>query len=207
MQLKQPFLKLPIRFDAEALAAEVRALPASAWSVAPFRHRRQRSGSAWVTPLGEDKRRHWRARWLARESLLSVRLCPANHDRAWGGVWGRSRFMGLAPGREVPPHIDIHYYWRTHLRIHIPVITNPGVPFSCGAETVHMAAGECWIFDSFRPHNVQNKGDEQRIHLVLDTVGGGLLPELISPLPRRVRSSRDWSHRALRPAGTFNSRG
>ncbi|MEO7365574.1 MAG: sulfotransferase, partial [Sphingomicrobium sp.] len=97
-----------------------------------------------------------------------------------GGVWGRSRFMGLAPGREVPPHIDINYYWRTHLRIHIPVITNPGVLFTCGDETVHMAAGECWVFDSFLRHDVQNKGEAQRIHLVLDTVGGGILPELMN---------------------------
>ena len=31
MQLDRPFLKLPIRFDADALEREVRALPASAW--------------------------------------------------------------------------------------------------------------------------------------------------------------------------------
>ena len=79
----------------------------------------------------------------------------------------------------MPQHIDINYYWRTHLRIHIPVITNPEVLFTCGDETVHMAPGECWIFDSFRWHDVQNKGSEQRIHLVLDTIGGGLLPQLM----------------------------
>ena len=96
-----------------------------------------------------------------------------------GCVWGRSRLMGLAPGRDVPPHVDSHYYWRTHHRIHIPVITNPGVSFTCGAETVHMAEGECWMFDNFRWHNVQNKGTEQRVHLVLDTVGGERLYELV----------------------------
>ena len=42
-----------------------------------------------------------------------------------------------------------------------------------------MAAGDCWVFDSFRLHNVQNAGDEQRIHLVLDTVGGGRLRKLM----------------------------
>ena len=31
MRLTQPFLKLPILFDAETLEREVRALPASAW--------------------------------------------------------------------------------------------------------------------------------------------------------------------------------
>jgi hypothetical protein len=33
-----------------------------------------------------------------------------------------------------------------------------------------MAPGEAWIFDSFRWHEVHNRGSEQRVHLVLDTV-------------------------------------
>ena len=81
--------------------------------------------------------------------------------------------MGLRAGGEVPQHVDSHYYWRTHWRIHIPVITNPQVLFSCGGETIHMEPGECWLFDSFRWHRVVNGGTEQRVHLVLDTVGGG----------------------------------
>jgi len=176
MRLNKPFLKLPIRFDAEALAAEVRALPSSAWTPHPTGF--VGNGAVrLVTPEGEDS-----------DNLDGPMAGTDSLDRCdyvrqimaeIGGVWGRSRFMGLAPGREVPPHIDIHYYWRTHLRIHIPVITNPGVLFTCGGETVHMAAGECWVFDSFQQHDVQNKGDAQRIHLVLDTVGGGILPELM----------------------------
>jgi hypothetical protein len=79
----------------------------------------------------------------------------------------------------VPAHADSHYYWRTHIRIHVPVITNPGVEFTCGGETVHMAAGECWVFDSFQRHEVHNRGDAHRVHLVIDTVGGRRLWELI----------------------------
>ena len=176
MRLKQPFLKLPICFDAEALAAEVRALPPSAWTPHPTGFVGNEAVRL-VTPAGEDSDAI-EGPMAATDSLNRceyVRQIMAEI----GGVWGRSRFMGLAPGREVPPHIDIHYYWRTHLRIHIPVITNPGVLFTCGDETVHMAAGECWVFDSFLRHDVQNRGDAQRIHLVLDTVGGGRLPELM----------------------------
>lgn len=176
MRLKKPFLKLPIRFDAEALAAEVRALPPSAWTPHPTGFVGNEAVRL-VSPGGEDT-----------DAIDGPMAATPNLDRCdyvrqimaeIGGVWGRSRFMGLAAGREVPPHIDIHYYWRTHLRIHIPVITNPDVLFTCGDETVHMAAGECWVFDSFLRHDVQNKGDAQRIHLVLDTVGGGILPELM----------------------------
>ena len=176
MRLKQPFLKLPIRFDADALAAEARALPPSAWTPHPTGFVGNEAVRL-VTPAGEDSD-NIEGPMAATDSLNRcdyVRQIMAEI----GGVWGRSRFMGLAPGREVPPHIDIHYYWRTHLRIHIPVITNPGVLFTCGDETVHMAAGECWVFNSFLRHDVQNKGDAQRIHLVLDTVGGGILPELM----------------------------
>ena len=175
--LKQPFLKLPIRFDAEALAAEVRALPPEAWTPHPTAYVGNEAVRL-ITPFGkptDDIEGPMAAtEWLERCDYIQQVMA------AIGGVWGRSRLMGLAAGGEVPQHIDINYYWRTHLRIHIPVITNPGVLFTCGDETVHMAPGECWTFDSFRWHDVQNKGAEQRIHLVIDTVGGGLLPELMS---------------------------
>ena len=176
MRLKQPFLKLPIRFDAEALAGEVRALPPSAWTPHPG-NIVGNEAVRLITPNG-DATDAIAGAMAATEYLKSCDYVQQLMAEI-GGVWGRSRFMGLAAGREVPQHIDINYYWRTHLRIHIPVITNPDVLFTCGDETVHMAPGECWIFDSFRWHDVQNRGSEQRIHLVLDTIGGGLLPQLM----------------------------
>ena len=187
MRLKRPFLKLPIRFDAGAIEAEVRALPPSAWTPHPTGFVGNEAVRL-VTPAGEDSDAI-EGPMAATDSLNRcdyVRQIMAEI----GGVWGRSRFMGLAPGREVPPHIDIHYYWRTHLRIHIPVITNPGVLFTCGNETVHMEAGDCWVFDSFQRHDVQNKGDAQRIHLVLDTVGGGILPELLKAAEQGASEAR-----------------
>ena len=187
MRLKKPFLKLPIRFDANALAAEVRALPKSAWTPHPTGFIGNEAVRL-VTPNGEDS-----------DAIDGPMAATPNLQRCdyvrqimaeIGSVWGRSRFMGLAAGSEVPPHIDIHYYWRTHWRIHIPVITNAGVEFTCGDETVHMAAGECWVFDSFLRHDVQNRGGAQRIHLVLDTVGGGLLPELLKAAEEGLSNAR-----------------
>jgi hypothetical protein len=121
MRLDTPFLKLPIRFDPDALAAEVRALPDWGWSAHPTGFvgneavRLVSPGGGQTDefsgPMGPTKQ---------------LGLCPYIQDimAEIGGVWGRSRLMGLAAGAEVPSHIDTHYYWRTHLRLHIPVITN-----------------------------------------------------------------------------------
>jgi aspartyl/asparaginyl beta-hydroxylase len=176
IQLEKPFYKLPIRFSAEALAKEVRALPKAAWTPHPTGFVGNEAVRL-VTPGGHDTDA-MDGPMAPTPHLLS---CPYTMETmaALGGVWGRSRFMGLGAGAEVPEHIDSSYYWRTHLRIHIPVITNPDVTFTCGGTSVHMAAGDCWAFDSFRLHDVQNKGDEQRVHLVIDTVGSDRMWDLM----------------------------
>jgi hypothetical protein len=176
MRFSKPLLRLPIKFSAEALSAEVNALPASAWTAHPQRFPGN-SAVRLITARGEPTDA------IEGEMGPTPQLfaCPYVMQimESIGSVWGRSRLMGLAPGAQVPLHIDSHYYWRTHIRIHIPVITNPGVSFTCGGETVHMAPGECWLFDSFQKHEVHNRGAETRVHLVLDTVGGGRLQDLI----------------------------
>ena len=176
MRFSKPLLRLPIKFSAETLASEVNALPASAWTAHPQRFRGN-SAVRLITARGEPT------------DVIEGAMGPTPHlfalpyamqiMAAIGSVWGRSRLMALAPGAEVPAHIDSHYYWRTHIRIHIPVITNPDVSFTCGDQTVHMQAGECWVFDSFIRHEVHNRGKDIRVHLVLDTVGGGQLRDLI----------------------------
>lgn len=176
MKLTDPFLKLPIQFDAERLAADIQALPASAW----LPHPQGFAGNEavpLVSPGGQ------------MTDAFDGPMAPTDHllaspylqevMKTLGAVWGRSRLMALAPGADVPAHVDIHYYWRTHYRVHIPVITNPGVEFMCDDVVVHMKAGECWIPDTFRRHTVQNKGDARRIHLVMDTVGGERFWELM----------------------------
>jgi hypothetical protein len=201
MRFKRPLLRLPIRFDVDALTREVTSLPRSAWVPHPNAFPGN-DAVRLVTPGG-----------LPSDALEGP-MAPTEQLRACayilelmselGGTWGRSRLMGLASGAEVPPHVDSHYYWRTHLRIHIPIITNPGVAFTCGGETVHMAPGECWVFDSFQPHEVHNRGSEHRVHLVLDTVGGKRLWDLIEaaqgdtpPEPRLVNAG-DGSGEPLR---------
>lgn len=187
MRLDRPFLKLPVRFDAGALEREVRALPPSAW----VPHATGFPGNEavrLVTPGGAPTDA-FEGPMKPTENLAR---CPYIMQvmGTLGGVWGRSRLMGLGVGAEVPEHVDAHYHWRTHLRIHVPVITNPQVEFTCGGETVHMAAGECWVFDSFRWHEVHNRGGERRVHLVLDTVVTEPLWDLIDAAKKGAGEAR-----------------
>ena len=177
MELVKPLVQLPIRFCAETLAAETAALPPEAWVAHPTNFEGN-DAALLVTPGGRIEQ------GFAGPMGATVYLERSPYIRqimeTIGATWGRSRLMRLAPGAEVTRHVDIHYYWRTHWRLHIPVVTAPEVLFNCGDMTVHMAPGACWVFDSFIRHDVQNQGDVWRVHLVLDTVGGGQLWELLA---------------------------
>ena len=176
MDFDQPFIKLPIQFDAAALEREVRALPDSSWVPHPTGF--VGNEAVRLVTVGGQPSDGFEGPMRPTDDLAR---CPyvAEVMAELDGVWSRSRFMGLGPGAEVPEHVDSHYHWRTHVRIHIPVITDPKVLFTCGGVTIHMAPGECWLFDSFRFHRVENGWTERRVHLVLDTVMTGGLRDLI----------------------------
>ena len=83
------------------------------------------------------------------------------------------------PAREVSLHVDFNYHWFSRVRIHIPITTSPEVIFHCGGEKLHMGAGECWIFDSWRRHRVLNAGTHDRVHLVIDLCGSSRFWQLV----------------------------
>lgn len=179
-RLTHPLLKLPIRLCADTLQREVSMLPPEAWTQHPQKFDGN-TAVALVSPGGEitddSVGPMGPTKWLSQCSYMLDIM------RSLGCTWGRSRLMGLQAGAVVPDHVDLHYYWRTHLRLHIPIVTNPEVAFTCAGETIHMQAGECWLLDSFYSHSVVNGGAETRVHLVLDTVGGGRLWDYLASEP------------------------
>lgn len=170
MRLPQPFYQIPILFDSERLQAEVAALPPEAWVPHPDGIPGN-TAARLITVDGGDNDAHLGemrpTRWLSALPYVQQILA------GFGVVWSRSRLMRLAPGVDVPEHADINHHWHTRVRLHIPVFTEPAVRFHCDGDTVHMAAGEAWIFDNWRRHRVENGASRDRIHLVADTSGTG----------------------------------
>lgn len=177
MRLAKPFIRLPYRFDAARLAVEAESLDPAAWMPHPT-GLPGNSAVALISSGGGDN-----------DSFEGAKAATPHLDRCpyvrqvmsgFGEVLSRSRLMRLDGHCEVSLHVDFNYHWYSRVRIHIPVITNPTVMFHCGRERIHMAAGECWIFDSWRRHRVVNQSSETRIHLVVDTSGSSRFWDLVA---------------------------
>ena len=92
------------------------------------------------------------------------------------------RLMKLTPGSEIKEHRDYDLD-EGEVRIHIPVFTNDKVSFYVNNTKVEMKEGECWYLRLSDPHRVLNKGETDRIHLVIDLKVNDWLSQMLSKIP------------------------
>lgn len=179
MELSRPFIQLPFKFDVDRLKQELDQFETSTWMAHPSRMTGN-SAIPLISLNGEDND-DFSGRMMATPHLLRCEYMQ-QVMASFGEVLARSRLMKLAAGTEVSPHIDFNYHWYSRVRIHVPITTFPEVTFYCGDEQRHMAAGECWIFDSWRQHRVTNESNQDRVHLVIDTAGSSRFWRLVRQL-------------------------
>lgn len=178
MQLAHPFIRLPLQFDASRLREEVLAIPEDAWNP----HPQGFPGNSALLLISREGN--------PRDDALSGPMLPTpNLDAlpylrqvlaSFSTVWGRSRLMRIDGNAEANWHMDANYYWHQRVRMHVPIQTNNAVTFHCGDDTVNMKAGESWIFNTWKMHNVVNPHPDRRIHLVADTTGSALFWDLVA---------------------------
>lgn len=79
------------------------------------------------------------------------------------------RLMKLSPGSRIKEHTDhdLAVEYGT-ARVHIPVVTNEDVVFTLNGTRVMLREGECWYLRLSDPHSVENRGQVDRVHLVID---------------------------------------
>lgn len=177
MKLQVPFVQLPVHFDAARLLSEVSVLDDGLWLEHPLKF----PGNFALPLIAVGGDPHSDAIAGPMRPTPALAQCPYLMQVLGriGAVWGRTRLMKLSGHAEVTPHADISYYWRERVRVHVPIVTRPTVRFLCGDAEVNMAAGECWIFDTWRTHQVLNAADDERIHLVADTIGSDQFADLV----------------------------
>jgi aspartyl/asparaginyl beta-hydroxylase len=185
VKLQFPFIQLPLTYEADALAAEVAAVDEASWRAHPQKFQGN-SMLPLVAADGDPSNESFSGPMRPTPALESCPYLMQVID-SLGVIVGRSRLMRLSGHAEVSSHVDQGYYWAERVRVHVPIVTQPTVRFECGDAVVNMAAGECWIFDTWRSHNVINNAGDSRIHLVVDTVGGDAFWDLVAqgrPVPR-----------------------
>ncbi|MEM7569311.1 MAG: aspartyl/asparaginyl beta-hydroxylase domain-containing protein [Pseudomonadota bacterium] len=189
MKLPVPFIKLPIQFDVEKLRADLEAISDDAW-------RGHNTGFAGntacllVTPYDGDPEGFFGQ--LEPTADLKGAAYFQTVLKSFQTVVGRTRLMRLSPGAAVPRHTDVNYYWRHRIRVHVPIQTQPEVLFTSGKDSIHMAAGEAWVFDNWRQHTVENGSTQDRIHLVFDTVGTAAFWRLVSGDASVANGQSNW---------------
>ena len=178
MQLERPFYCLPWRFDAQQLTREAAQFAEHEWQPHPQGHRG--NDAVPLVALHGDIDNPQTVGPMRPTAFLA--RCPYIMQifAALQVPVGRSRLMRIAGREQATLHVDTNYYWSQRVRVHVPIVTYPGVQFLCAGDSVFMDAGEAWIFDTWQPHNVINPDDRPRIHLVIDTVGSAHFWDIVA---------------------------
>lgn len=180
-------LRLPLRFDAGALAADLAALARADW----VRHfvTENYDGDWDVAPL--------RAKAGATHPIMMIVSDPGTSDyvdtplldacpafRAALAVFAcpllAVRLMRLGAGSVIKEHVDPDLdAEQGTVRLHVPIVTNPGVDVRLNGRQVCMEAGSLWYLRLSDPHSVANRGDIERVHLVIDATVNPWLATLL----------------------------
>jgi hypothetical protein len=166
-------LRLPLHFDAARLQADLARVPSlewqshfnqriyeGDWSGAPLR---AVPGSS-IPMFSDPNAPTWEDTPLLQscdyfQQILASFRCPLLSVR----------LLRLGAGAVIKEHRD-HMLGLDfgEVRIHVVVSTNPGVECYIDGVGQHWAAGECWYGDFSLPHSFVNRGETERVHMVLD---------------------------------------
>lgn len=187
-------LKLPFAFDPAELQADLNRLSAEGWLPHFNRDRYDGDWSGLVLrgPVGGGESLYSGGEAFEDQPLLD--RCPAFRAvmAALPCPLRSVRLLRLGPGAVIREHRDYDLGLdRGEVRLHVPVRTHADVDFRLRNRRVDMAEGELWYLDLSQPHRVANRGERDRIHLVLDAELDDWLRELIAcdapqppPLPQ-----------------------
>ncbi len=112
-----------------------------------------------------------------------------------------ARLLRLCPGSIIREHRDQDLGFQDgEVRIHVPISTNPDVSFFVNGDRLPMNPGEVWYIDFSLPHRVRNRGNTDRIHLVIDCVVDDWLRDALAPLTAEADEPQ---HKAPRSPEAF----
>ena len=178
------YLKLPFLFDAGLLQQEVNALSASqwlphyqvkhyegTWTAIPLRSIGGKADDVIISPA--DNPQYLDTIFLEScpylQKVLQTFQCPLQ----------AVRLLKLNAGSSIKEHHDAELNFESgEIRLHIPVLTDPGVEFILDKERLTLQEGECWYMNFNLPHAINNNSSVNRVHLVIDALVNDWVKEI-----------------------------
>ena len=170
------YLQLPFLFDVAAMQNDLAALELQSWKL---HYNTQHFEGVWCAlPLRSVNGSlnniiaHDAATAVFNDTEL-MKNCPAlqaiiNEFKCEKlGI----RLLKLEAGAVIHSHSDRDLYFEEgEIRLHVPIKTNELVEFFLEDEQIKMKEGECWYMNLALLHNINNKSQFDRVHLVMDCV-------------------------------------
>ena len=112
---------------------------------------------------------HFAEFYPAWRELPAVQHMPFKIMTALGAVYlGGILLTRLPPGAEILPHVDTGWHPEfLNAKAYVILKANERCLNHCGDETVIMLPGEAWLFNNRVMHSVQNRGQTERIALII----------------------------------------
>ena len=142
----------------------------------------------------------WNVFYFWQQFILQERnatLCPKTYAvleklRQEGSILsGMVCFSSLMPGTTILPHTGPS---NMRLTCHLGLIGCNNVKLTVGSEFAYYQEGKCLVFDDSFVHQVQHRGQERRITLMLDIWHPSMSPLEISVFSRVMRNSSTFMH-------------
>jgi Aspartyl/Asparaginyl beta-hydroxylase len=166
---------LPLRFDLSALRNEVEVLPPDEW-VPHFNTTYFTGDWSGVALRSVEGRERWlypdpTMRGYADTPLLGRNPVLAGALAAFQCPLLAARLLRLGPASSIREHTDLDLGIDDgEARVHVVIQSDPFVTFWLDDLPVPMVPGDAWYLNLNLRHRVENTGNQDRIHLVVDCV-------------------------------------
>lgn len=120
----------------------------------------------------------WHAMRDVIEPLVDQALAPI---RTEDGLVTRIALVELAPGGRIAPHTDDQLAANWMHRIHVPLVSPPGVQYRIDGRRLVMKVGRAYDFNNRKTHSVANRSTRPRVNLLVDYLPRPDIPVAAAP--------------------------
>jgi Aspartyl/Asparaginyl beta-hydroxylase len=125
----------------------------------------------------------YRPAWSAWETVLAPLIERAVRPYQYSAFdTAKVMLTRLRPGAVIAEHVDKNPSSQVPHKIHIPLRSDPRVHFHIGGVSHYLQVGRAYEINNLLPHQVENRSDQDRIHIIFESYPTLALEQSKAPL-------------------------